>query len=117
MTQCNYRQGDILYLDFEGSQGNEIKGIHPAVVISNDLYNQNTNYIIVVPVTSGGTNFDGYVNLKGYRNVYGRVNATQIYTRSLERCKSSVLDSLREDDLQEVMYKISNQLKEMIYIC
>ena len=114
MTQCNYHQGDILYLDFEGSRGNEIKGIHPAVVISNDLYNQNTNYIIVVPVTSGGTNFDGYVNLRGYRNVYGRVNATQIYTQSLERQRSNVLDSLRQEDFKKIMQKVGDQLKSLV---
>ena len=114
MTQREYHQGDILYFDFSGSRGNEIRGIRPAVVISNDLYNENTDYIIVVPVTSGGTEFGGYVNLRGYRNVYGRVNATQIYTQSIERQRSNVLDSLREDDFEEIMAKINNQLKELV---
>lgn len=114
MTQREYHQGDILYFDFSGSRGNEIRGIRPAVVISNDLYNENTDYIIVVPVTSGGTEFGGYVNLRGYRNVYGRVNATQIYTQSIERQRSNVLDSLREDDFEKIMAKINNQFKELV---
>lgn len=114
MTQRSYHQGDILYFDFSGSQGNEIQGIRPAVVISNELYNQNTDYIIVVPVTSGGTNFGGYVYLEGYKHVYGRVNATQIYTQSLERQRSNVLDSLRQEDFKKIMQKVGNQLKSLV---
>ena len=76
MSKVIYKQGDIVYMDFSPAVGFEMEGTHPAVVVSNDRYNRNTEYLMVVPITSGGTYFNGYVNLLGYENVYGRVNAT-----------------------------------------
>lgn len=40
-----------VYMDFILAVDEEIQGIHPAVVISNDSYNSNSNYLMVVPIT------------------------------------------------------------------
>ena len=51
MSKVQYKQGDIIYMDFSPAVGFEMEGIHPAVIISNDRYNRNTNYLMVVPIT------------------------------------------------------------------
>lgn len=104
------RQGDIVYLDFSPSVDTEISGIRPAVVVSSDVYNYNSSYIMVVPVTSGGTDFGTYVELKGYRNVHGRVNASQVHCFSTERVRSRELDHLRVGDFNKIRQEINKIL-------
>lgn len=91
------RQGDILWLDFSPSVGEEMRGRHPALVVSSDSYNQKTSYVIVCPITSHGNNFSGYVPLSNYK-IHGRINATQIHSFSLKRIKSEVIDKIRPED-------------------
>lgn len=110
MKSFYYRQGDILYFEFGPTRDNEIRGVRPAVVISNDSYNRNTNYLIVVPVTTGGTKFDSYVELRGYRNVHGRANASQIYSYSVDRAKSLAIDHLTLRDFNEIKRKLKNSI-------
>lgn len=99
-------QGDVIYLEFSGSIGYEIQGIRPAVVISSDNYNRNSKYIMVAPVTSHGSDFHSYVNLVGYNNVHGRVNASQVHCFSLERVRSTPIDQLRVNDFNKIISKV-----------
>lgn len=99
-------QGDVIYLEFSGSIGYEIQGIRPAVVISSDNYNRNSKYIMVAPVTSHGSDFHSYVNLVGYSNVHGRVNASQVHCFSLERVRSTPIDQLRVNDFNKIISKV-----------
>ena len=50
MNKVKYHQGDIVWLNFSPSIGNEMKGIHPAVIVSSNAYNQVSNYIVVCPL-------------------------------------------------------------------
>lgn len=99
-------QGDVVYLNFKGAVGNEIFGIRPAVIVSCDNYNRNANYIMVVPVTTHGSNFKSYVELKNYNNVRGRVNASQVHCFSTERVKSAPIDELRVKDFNSIINKV-----------
>ncbi|MCC4491859.1 type II toxin-antitoxin system PemK/MazF family toxin [Limosilactobacillus reuteri] len=112
MSKVHYKQGDIIYLDFSPAVDTEMEGIHPAVIISNDRYNRNTNYLMVVPITSGGTCFNGYVNLNGYKNIYGRVNATQIHCYSQERARSLPMERLRLEDFDKVKRQIDRVIND-----
>ncbi|WP_323059099.1 type II toxin-antitoxin system PemK/MazF family toxin [Limosilactobacillus reuteri] len=112
MSNILYKQGDILYMDFSPAVGFEMDGKHPAVIILNDRYNRNSGYLMVVPITSGGTYFNGYVNLVGYEKIYGRVNATQIHCFSQERVKSLPIDKLRIEDFNRVKRQISRVIND-----
>lgn len=46
------KQKDIVFLDFDPTKGHEQKGYRPAIVISNDVFNQNTKMIMLCPITS-----------------------------------------------------------------
>lgn len=112
MSRTIYKQGDIIYMDFSPAIETEMNGIHPAVILSNDQYNRNTKYLMVVPVTSGGTYFNGYVKLNGYDNVYGRVNTTQIHCFSRDRVKSNAIDKLRLEDFNKIKRQISKVIND-----
>jgi mRNA interferase MazF len=46
------KQGDIIKLDFNPQAGHEQAGYRPAVVISNNFFNNKTNLTIVCPITN-----------------------------------------------------------------
>ena len=48
----NPRRGEIYYLDFGESPGQEIAGPHPALIIQNDIGNQASQLTIVAAITS-----------------------------------------------------------------
>ncbi|MBC1491003.1 type II toxin-antitoxin system PemK/MazF family toxin [Listeria booriae] len=98
----NPSQSDIIWIDFSPSKGKEIRGKRPAVVVSSNAYNKKTNYIIVCPITTGGNDFIGYVDLQGYA-IEGRINATQLHSFDLSRIASQTfVDKLRAEDLVQV---------------
>ena len=49
-------RGDIYWCDFEPAIGHEIQKLRPAIIISNNLSNQFTGVIQVIPLTSNITN-------------------------------------------------------------
>lgn len=46
------RKGDFVSLTFDSQSGHEQKGRRPALVLSNDLFNQATNLALVCPLTT-----------------------------------------------------------------
>ncbi len=44
-------QGDIIFLEFTSQAGHEQSGKRPALVVSNNTYNQFTNMAMVCPIT------------------------------------------------------------------
>lgn len=47
-----FERGDILLVEFDPTRGSEIKKTRPAVVVTNNLANQFSPVISVIPVTS-----------------------------------------------------------------
>jgi mRNA interferase MazF len=45
------RKGDWIILNFDPQAGHEQKGRRPALVVSNDLFNRYTGFVMVCPVT------------------------------------------------------------------
>ena len=47
---------DLIWIDFEPSLGEEIKGRHPAIVMSSANYSKLTGLVMVMPITHAKTN-------------------------------------------------------------
>lgn len=59
---------DVYWVSFDPSQGTKIQKTRPAVIISNNLFNEKLNRVIVAPLTSNIKNifaFDCAINAKG----------------------------------------------------
>lgn len=46
------KYGDILLVDFNPVKGREVSKIRPAVVVSNNIINEEGPYVVVVPISS-----------------------------------------------------------------
>lgn len=52
MPSYTPRKGDFVALTFDPRSGHEQKGRRPALVVSNDLFNERTGLALVCPVTN-----------------------------------------------------------------
>lgn len=67
------QKGDIVYFDFNPTKGHEQKGFRPAVVLSNDTFNDFTKMVIVCPISTNTKDFPTHYLLKDTKKVKGSV--------------------------------------------
>jgi len=98
------KQKDIIWVDFDPQRGREIKKRRPALVLSSNLYNQNTGFVIVTPITSTIRDTPDYVNLTDYQT-HGQVAAAQVYSfdaSSRANRAVSYIETMRDEDFYRI---------------
>lgn len=103
------KRGEVWWVDFDPAMGGEIKKVRPAVIMSNDAFNETMNRLQVVPLTSSVTRCypcEAYVNVAGKQ---GKAMADQLVTVSKLRLKTK-LGKVSITDLQSVENAIKIQL-------
>lgn len=96
------RKGDLVALSFDPQAGREQRGRRPALVISNDLFNQRTGLAIACPITSTKRDFPFHVPLLPGGAVTGfvmveQVNAVDVAARGarfIQKAPSAVLQEV-----------------------
>ena len=71
-------QGDIIFLDFDPRTGHEQKGRRPAIVVSNNTFNQFTKMALVCPVTNTNKGFPLHVPLDKRTKTTGVIMCEQV---------------------------------------
>ena len=98
------KQGDIIWLDFDPTLGSEQKGSRPALVVSNNTYNQRIkNFALVVPITSKITNFPLHVTLNDSNKVKGQIMCEQVKMIDLSVRSYKLVESLELRVLDKVL--------------
>lgn len=96
------KQGDIVYLDFNPTKGHEQKGIRPAIVISNDVFNINTKMVILCPITSNTKEFPTHYELRDSKKIKGSVLCEHIRSIDYESRKIKFVEHASDNDLLSV---------------
>jgi len=94
------RQGDIILLEFDPQAGHDQKGKRPALIISNNTYNDFLNISLVCPITRTERKFPLHVKLDDNLNTKGfimceQVKALDIRARNavfFERVSKEIID-------------------------
>lgn len=96
-------KGDLIALTFDPQAGHEQKGRRPALVISNDPFNQHTGLAIVCPITNTQRNFPFHVALPEGSSVTGFVMVEQIKAIDHRARRARFLDKIPVRVLNEVL--------------
>lgn len=105
-------QGDVVFLDFNPTKGHEQRGFRPAVVISTNVFNQNTKMVIVCPITSNNKEFPTHYQLEDTKNVQGSVLCEHIRSIDYEIRNLKFVEKLSDNDFISIITLLNACIEE-----
>mgnify|MGYP004458905247 FL=1 len=96
-------QGSIIKINFNPQSGHEQAGYRPAVVISNNTFNQKARLAIVCPITNTKNNFPLHIPLDDRTVTTGCILCEHIRALDIESRGYRVVEQLPEDLLQQTL--------------
>jgi mRNA interferase MazF len=97
------KQGDIIWLNFDPQIGHEQKGRRPALVISNETFNNFSKLTIVCPITNTDKNHPFHVKLNDKTKTKGVVLCDQAMTLDIKARNYEFIEKIPEDILLDVL--------------
>lgn len=97
------KQGDIIKIDLNPQVGHEQSGYRPALVISNNVFNQKTNLAIVCPITNTDNGFPLHVPLDGRTKTTGFILCEHIKALDILSRSYTAVEALPGDILKKVV--------------
>jgi mRNA interferase MazF len=98
-------KGDIIIVNFDPTKGHEQKGLRPAIVISNSLFNSKTKFLLVAPITSK-TRKDPFEVVVDTKKTKGVILSNQIRIIDALARKIKIVDNAPSAVLNEVIKKV-----------
>ena len=98
-----FEQGDIIILDFSPTQGHEQSGYRPALVVSKNLYNVKTGFVVVCPITNTLKPFPTRVSLDERTQTTGFVICEQVRTLDVNARTPKFLEKMPEDLFRQAL--------------
>lgn len=95
-------QGDIIKVNFNPQRGHEQAGYRPALVVSNNVFNEKTNLTMVCPITNTDNKFPLHIPLDKRTKTTGVVLCEHIRTLDLKAREYKFVESIPEDILRQV---------------
>src|SRR5687768_13986885 len=96
-------KGDLITVTFDPQSGHEQKGRRPALVISNDLFNQRTGLAIVCPITNTKRDFPFHIALPQECTVTGFIMVEQVKSIDFRARQVRLLEKAPEPVLLEAL--------------
>ena len=98
------KQGDIILLSFDPTIGREQRGYRPAVVVSNDEYNAESDFRVICPISTTSRKYFLYIDLDKRTKTQGKILGDQVRTvdimarnhKYIEELPPEILDDLLE---------------------
>lgn len=84
------KRGEVWWVAFDPSIGSEIRKTRPAVIVSNDMGNQRSNRVQVVPVSSNTERVFPVEALVTIDGKHSKAMADQLTTVDKQRLKSRI---------------------------
>ncbi|WP_275256666.1 endoribonuclease MazF [Citrobacter freundii] len=109
-TYCPAR-GDVILLDFNPQSGHEQAGKRPALVVSDDLFNQVTGFAVVCPITNQQKGYPFEVPVDGAKKTTGVILADQVKSLDWKARAARTVDSVSDDTVTAVVGMVSKIIK------
>ena len=102
------KKGDIVYFDFSPTKGHEQKGFRPAVVLSNDAFNDFTKMVIACPISTNTKDFPTHYLLKDTKKIKGSVLCEHLRSIDYEVRKLKYVEKCSEEDFDNIIDLINS---------
>ena len=106
------KQGDIVYIDFSPVKGHEQSGYRPGIVISNNVFNNNTKMAIICPITSNIKDFPTHYILEDTKYIFGAVLCEHVRSIDYEKRNMKFVEKASDNDLISVSMLMNACLEE-----
>ena len=106
------KQGQIIRINFSPQSGHEQRGTRPALVVSNDFFNEKTNMTIVCPITNTDNKFPLHVPLDARTATTGVVLCEHVRSMDIQARGYTVIEELPADLLEKVLEIVQAQLEK-----
>lgn len=105
------KQGDIIKVNFNPQAGHEQAGYRPALVISNNFFNQKTNLTIVCPITNTNNRFPLHILLDDRTETTGVILCEHVKALDLNARTYRVVEQLPKDLLEKVIEVVFSEIE------
>ena len=96
-------KGDLVAVTFDPQAGHEQLGRRPALVVSNDLFNQSTGMAMLCPITRTDRQFPFHVRVPDGCEVEGFVMVEQVKAVDFRARRATPIGPAPDDLLDEVL--------------
>ena len=107
------KQGTIIKINFNPQAGHEQAGYRPAVVISNNIFNEKTNLSIVCPITNTDNHFPLHIPLDNRTQTTGVILCEHIKALDLNSRTYQIIEHLPEDLLAQAIDIIYSEIEKI----
>ena len=97
-----YAEGDIVWVNFDPSSGNEIKKRRPGLVVSRYEFNRSTLFAVICPITSTIKNIPTRYTLPKEMVLTGQIVISQLKSLDFHARKIEFADRLPVQDIANV---------------
>lgn len=105
------KQGDIIKVSFDPQSGHEQAGYRPALVVSNNIFNSNTNLVLVCPISNTKSSFPLHIPLDGRTQTSGSILCQHIRSLDINAEKYIFIETLPDDILKKVIGTVIAEIK------
>ena len=96
------KQGDVIKINFNPNKGHEQAGYRPALVVSNNIYNNQTKMAIVCPITNTTKGFPLHIELDNRVETTGTILCEHVRAMDIYERGYKYIEKLPEDLLRRV---------------
>ena len=101
------KQGDIVYISLEGQSGHKQSGRRPALIVSNNDFNEKVNMALFCPISNTDRAFPLHVALTGQSSITGFVFCEHLKSLDYESRNVQFVEKVQADTLHEVLHILS----------
>lgn len=96
------QKGDIVWIDFDSSAGEEIQKRRPGLVVSRYDFNRKTMFAVICPITSTIRNFPTRYSLPSELDTTGQILMSQLKSLDFKERKLKKIESLPIQDMAKI---------------
>ena len=107
------KQGMIIKVNFNPQIGHEQAGYRPALVVSNNIFNNKAKLAIVCPITNTNNKFPLHIALDERTKTKGVILCEHLKSLDLRKRKYEIIEYLPKDILENVINIVYAEIENM----